>query len=96
MVELELTHATSSADEYGAALAGRSRAGIESVRQEIRSLPPDEAESRLSEALGSDRAVFPPEVMTRMVRAIQDPWWPAKHPVRAFREILEIRKRPRE
>lgn len=83
----EMTAGRPSPDDAADALARRIRAAIAAVKGEIRGLPPDQAEARLSAALGADHRVLGPQDLRRLVRHIQDPWWGVKHPLRSWREI---------
>jgi len=68
-------------------IALRVRATIKRVKPEVRTLPPAEAETVLSAALGADRSIFRARVISRLVRHLQDPWWSVKHPVQSMREL---------
>ena len=79
----------SSADDLAEAVAHRMRAAIQAVKREVRALPQREAEALLSAVLGEDRRFLGDKGVMRVVRGIKDPWWAARHPFQAMRELQE-------
>lgn len=82
----------SYADDYNAALSRRIREAVASVRSEIQAWPQEQAEARLSAALGEDFRVLGPHGVRGIVRHAKDPRWSLKHPIQVLREHRAIRR----
>lgn len=63
------------------------RAALDSVRKEIRGLPPDRAEEVLTAALRDRDAYFDPHAVRVLARQMSDPWWALRHPLQARRSL---------
>lgn len=71
--------------------AKRLRAAIDSVKGDVRGLPHTTAIHRLEEALRSQGAYLPADVVSHLARTMSDPWWPVRHPLRALRPLVRRR-----
>jgi hypothetical protein len=59
------------------------------VKREARGLPLEEARARLARALTEHDVVMPDKQVDLIARALSDPWWATKHPIRAWREVRQ-------
>jgi hypothetical protein len=70
------------------------RATCKSVARELRGLPQDQAEQRLTEALRQRGLFTPPRELRILAWQMTDPWRGLKHPFRTRREVRRIFNEP--
>jgi hypothetical protein len=64
----------------------RIQRAIALVRSEMRGLPDEVAIERLRQALIGEAAYLSPHTLRTVARSLSDPWWPVRHPLRAWRD----------